>query len=193
MTSQETLIENILSLEWEMFQNVKARYPVSCQQKPDEFRLYRGEQFSMWSEDALKSYLDDLLRAKAQGKNLMTLKYARMEGIISVLNDNPCISEIMEMELAAQREAAALYPHLIGQGRPLEEDNATETSFKTYLRGELETYSDRTLELLLGDYRQTRQRGENWSLKFYAHLVARYGYASLDQAEEALWKKERHS
>lgn len=189
MTSKDTLIENILSLEWEMFRNVKARYPVSCQQNPETFRLHRETQFSIWSEDALVSYRDDLTQAKEQGRNLMTLKYARMENIIPVLNDSPVIREIVEMELAAQREAAALYPHLISQGRPLDNDGDAETSFKTYLQGELETYSDRTLEILLRDYRQAAQRGENWSLRFYAHLVAKYGYASLDQAEAAMRQK----
>ena len=159
--ARDDLIEEILALEWDMFQNVRARYPVGCQQNPSAFRLHRGTQFSIWSDDALNSYRDDLLQAQAIGENLMTLKYARMENLIPPLNDNPVIERIVDLEVAAQREVAERYPYLTRRGRPLEEDSDSETSFKTYLRGELETYSNRTLAILLRDLRLARDKGED--------------------------------
>ena len=71
----------------------------------------------------------------------------------------------------------------------LEEDRPGQTSFKTYLRGELETYSDRTLGLLWGDIQQMTERGENWAERTYSELVRELGYRSLVEAEEMLRKK----
>jgi hypothetical protein len=151
MSEKENLIEKILQLELEMFLKVRSRYPVRCQENPDAFRFHRGAQFSVWSEETLRSYLDDLTKAKEQDHNLMTLKYARMENLIPDLKTNPVIDEIVQMEVGAQREMLSHYPNILSQGRPLEDDSSGVTSFKTYLRGELETYSDRTLELLRRD------------------------------------------
>lgn len=189
MSEKENLIEDIIELELNMFLNVRSRYPVSCQENPGAFRFHRGAQFSVWSKETLQSYLDDLLKAKRQGHNLMTLKYARMENLIPPLNINPIIDKIVQMELEAQREMLSRYPNILGHGRPLEDDSLGAASFKTYLRGELETYSDRTLELLYRDIQQIKDRGENWSQQMYTNLVRDLGYYSLDELEEALLKK----
>ncbi len=189
MSEKDQLIENILQLELEMFLNVRSRYPVSCQENPDAFRFHRGAQFSVWSEEALQSYLDDLIKAKDQDHNLMTLKYARMENLIPVLKTNPIIDKIVHMEVEAQREMLLRYPDALGQGRPLEDDSTGATSFKTYLRGELETYSDRTLELLHRDIQEARDRGENWVQQLYTNLFRKLGYNSLDEVEELAREK----
>jgi len=190
MSEKAQLIEKILELEWNMFSNVRSRYPVSCQQDPGGFRLQRGAQFSVWSEETLRSYQDDLLKAEEQGRNLMTLKYARMEDLIPPLSVNPIIDEIVNLELEAQRGMLVRYPRILSRGRPLEDDGSRATSFATYLRGELETYSDRTLELLHRDIKQIGEQGENWSILTHAHLVRDLGYASLDEVEEGLRKKD---
>ena len=189
MSEKDHLIENILEMELNMFLDVPSRYPTSCQENPNVFRLHRGAQFSVWSKETLQSYLDDLLKAKEQGNNLMTLKYARMENLIPPLNVNPIIDMIVQMELESQREMLSRYPNILGQGRPLEDDSPGVTSFKTYLRGELETYSDRTLELLYRDIQQIKDRGQNLAQQLYTNLVRKLGYHSLDEAEETLCKK----
>jgi len=192
MSEEGKLIERILELELNMFLNVRSEYPVSCQQNPEGFRLHRGTQFSLWSEETLRSYHDDLLKAEQQGRNLMTLKYARMENLIPPLSVNPIIDEIVQMELKAQREMLLQYPGILTRGRPLGDDGSGTTSFKTYLRGELETYSDRTLELLYRDIRQIEDRGENWAIQTYTHLFRELGYESLDEVEEGLRKKDSY-
>lgn len=189
MSEKRQLIEQILELEWDMFHNVHSKYPVSCQQDPNGFRLYRGAHFSVWSEETLRSYHNDLLEAQRQGRNLMTLKYARMENLISPLNTNPVIDEIVQLQLAAQREMLLRYPRFLSRARPLDDDGSASTSFKTYTRGELETYSDKTLELLHGDIEQMAERGENWSIQAFSHLVIDLGYESLDEVEESLRKR----
>ena len=190
MSDKRSVIESILDLELNMFLNVRSEYPVNCQQNPEGFRLHRGAQFSVWSEETLRSYHDDLLRAEQQGRNLMTLKYARMENLIPPLTVNPIIDEIVQMELEAQREMLIRYPGIVSRSRPLGDDSPGATSFKTYLRGELETYSDRTLELLHRDIQQIKDRGENWAKQLYTNLVRELGYDSLDEVEEGLRKKD---
>lgn len=190
MSDKWTLIERILDLEMNMFLNVRSEVPVSCQENPDAFRLHRRAQFSVWSEDTLSSYHDDLLDAERQGRNLMTLKYARMEDLIPSLSENPIIVAIVQMALEAQRGMLLRYPNILSRGRPLEDDSSGSTSFSTYLRGELETYSERTLELLHRDIRQIGERGENWAIQTYTHLFRELGYVSLDEVEERLRKKD---
>jgi hypothetical protein len=72
--------------------------------------------------------------------------------------------------------------------RPLtdESTHAQMTSFETYARGELETYSERTLELLHRDLLAMQARGESLSEEVYDHLVRASGYASLEEAERKL-------
>jgi hypothetical protein len=190
MAEKDRLIDAILELELKMFLAVRARYPVSCQQHPETFRLHRGAQFSVWSEEALRSYRDDLLKAEQQGRNLMTLKYARMENLIPPLSQNPLIDKIVDLEQEAQEEVSSRYPNFLSRGRPIEDDRSGTTSFKTYLRGELETYSDRTLELLHRDIQQMKAQGKNWAEQAYTNLVRSIGYDSLADLEESLRKKD---
>jgi hypothetical protein len=189
MPEKERLIERIVEAELHMFVSVPSRYPVLCQHDPEGFRLHRGAQFSVWSEDTLQSYYDDLMRAGQQGSNLMTLKYARMENLIPPLSMNPLIDEIVDLQLRAQGEMKLRYPHIVSRGRPLEDEGSGPTSFRSYLRGELETYSDRTIELLHRDILQTEARGDNWSILTHSRIVEGLGYKSLDQVEELLREK----
>jgi hypothetical protein len=190
MSDKRKWIERILDLELNMFLNVRSEVPVSCQDNPDGFRLHRRAQFSVWSEETLRSYHDDLLDAEQQGRNLMTLKYARMENLIPPLTVNPIIDAIVQMALEAQRVMLERYPNILSQGRPLEDNGSASTSFATYLRGELETYSDRTLELLHRDIQQIGERGENWAIQTYTHLFRELGHESLDAVEERLRQKD---
>ena len=63
------------------------------------------------------------------------------------------------------------------------------TSFETYARGELETYSDRTLERLHADMVAKRARGINVSEEVYEFLAKESGYASLQEAERKLGER----
>ena len=93
--TRAALIDRIVGLEQEMFVAVVSETPAPCQQNTDAFRTMRRSQFYAWPDDALESYFDDLTVAKAAGKNLMTLKYARMDDRIPVLNTDPLIQEIV--------------------------------------------------------------------------------------------------
>lgn len=188
---KKQLIAEILEIELKMFVAVRSRYPVSCQKNPEGFCVMRSAQFSVWSEKTLRSYLSDLKKALDEGRNLMTLKYARIENLIPPLHKNyqvdEMLDEIVMVEMEWQKAMFSKYPALISRGRPLTdaEKKPADTSFKTYLKCEMETYSDQTLLYLLEDVRGHQARNENMTEKIYKTMVKSMGYASLEQADAA--------
>jgi hypothetical protein len=189
--SRDKVIAEILDRELQMFLSVNARETASCQERPDDFRFYRGCMYSVWSLETLLSYRDDLERAGEEGRNLVELKYARMEDLIPPLNDNGLIPKIVAIEIEWTRELARSYPHIHKRGRAIEDDTAQSVSTKTYLQGELETYSDKTLELYYRNLEESLARGDNLALKILGAMAGGAGYSSLEEAEEFLAKKDR--
>lgn len=189
---KEKLIEEILNYEFEMFQTVSTDQRASCQDDFESFCVMRGSQFSAWSMETLASYCYDLEEAKSQGKNLMTLKYARMDNLIPPLTQNELIGKIADIQLSWQREMIARYPGFMSRGRPLDESReARETSFLTYLKGELETYGDMTLHNLYKDMLEVQSKGGNMNIAVYENMVRKLGYSSLDEAETEIKNKEK--
>ncbi len=153
--SKEQIISKIMEIEWLMFTSVRNRGGrASCQEDPETFRLIRTSTFNTWSEATLESYLDDLTRAKEAGRNLMTEKYARMEGMGRPLDSevNALIEKIVEYEIGWAEELTEKYPDA-KLARPIysSQDSHYIVSSETYSRGELATYSRKTLELYLND------------------------------------------
>ena len=67
---KNSIILKVLELEWEMFIGVSnIGGTASCQEDPKTFKIMRTSQFLTWSEDTLKSYLDDLITAREYGRN----------------------------------------------------------------------------------------------------------------------------
>jgi len=190
MDNQTDLIVRILEIEWEMFSIVQSRGGrASCQDDRTGFDITRRSQFMTWSDATLQSYLDGLEEAQRDGKNLMTLKYARMENLIPPLNPEilPLIDKIVEIVLKWQEEFSKEFPY-IEQARPVykwQEGRSGVTSSETYLRGELETYPPTTLELYYKDVLDKKAKGLNGIEMIYAHNVQSLGYESLQEANEA--------
>ena len=83
-------------------------------------------------------------------------------------------------------EFAAEYPKLASNARSVHtvEDNLYNTSYETYLRGEVSTYSDKMLELY-GRYVVSYARdGKNLTYDIMSNSVHMYGYDSLEAAEQ---------
>jgi hypothetical protein len=182
------LTDQILELELEMFLSVPTAGRANCQEDPDRFKLHRRAQFSAWSAATLQSYLIDLRRAKSVGRNLVTVKYARMDNLLPCENPSPLIDSIVELVMDGQRRVIADYPRLMSGGRPLSEEEAGSglTSFATYLRCELETYSETTLKLLYRDVLALGQVGSSLSEATYRSLAGLLGFDSLEALEESL-------
>lgn len=185
---KQGVIAQILEIELSMFLSVRSLEKASCQEDPERFRVMRAAQFSAWGEKTLESYLKDLKRAESEGENLMTLKYARMDGLIPPLNRSPLIPAIVEIQKGWQRELSEKYPGVMGRGRGISDDDAGErgTSFERYLKGELETYSEQTLQWLLSDAQGYLDRNENMALSIYTAMIRELGYESLEDAEAAI-------
>lgn len=185
---KDALTEEIIDLEEAMFVAVVSETPAPCQQDTATFRIMRRAQFSAWPEDALSCYYDDLKIAGQEGKNLMTLKYARMDDRIPPINTDPLIDEIVDIQVEWQYRLFQKYPALIAHGRPVEEA-VTGVSFKRYLAGELETFSIRTLTCLGRHVKAVYRGGGNMSEQVYLAMVRGLGYASLAEAEQAAKNK----
>jgi hypothetical protein len=192
--------QDILDIEWQMFHAVQGiDGPAACQHDRGTFDIMRASQLAAWNDETAASYLDDLWRAAAAGRNLMTEKYARMMEYTSPCEYRRVASQLPTLEREAEpliehlsrlsvewmEQTAAKYPHVGAQGRPLrsESDNAYTPSFETYNRGELATYSANTLRLLRDHYLALAADGVNPAEVILEHTVKQYGYASLERAE----------
>ncbi|MBN1368424.1 MAG: DUF4125 family protein [Dehalococcoidales bacterium] len=203
---KKDIITKVVKAEWEMFTNVEnAGGKAVCQEDYATFEINRTGQALSWSEAVLKSYLADLNRAKEQGRNLMTEKYARMmastspseyEAIKDLLpqlgTDIPVlIDKIVPIVLEWEETLLQKYPHILKTGRPLHssEDSPGVTSLETYFRGELATYSKETLNLYYENLLQQKAENINGSEVTLQYAVTQYGFNSLEEVNEKLKTK----
>jgi hypothetical protein len=203
MDTRERLTSAIIEREWTMFKAVPNEGGKAvCQEDLNTFRIMRASQAASWSEAALESYLNDLREAENSGRNLLSEKYARMmrstwpdeyariEHLLPPLDPRAAelIQEIVSVVLKWEQGLLENYPHILERGRPIfsTEDAPGITSLETYLKGELATYSLRTLELYLAHVRQLESEGANGSAITLANTVRQYGFNSLEEANERL-------
>ncbi len=197
----QKLAEEITKLEWDQFQlteNEGGR--ANCQGNWPTFRIMRMSQFLSWPLDLQESYKQDLERANQIGRNLITEKYARMmESTAPEIFERtikPYIKPILEPRKSAQEQIILTqvewaadfrnrYPSLGLAMRVLKtsEDTAENTSFETYLRGELSTYSDDTFAKYQRFVNNLRAKNLNLTQMIITNTVRMYGYDSLESAE----------
>ncbi|MDR0466796.1 MAG: DUF4125 family protein [Deltaproteobacteria bacterium] len=199
---RESLIRQIVEREWTMFSTVSnVGGPADCQSDPASFAIMRQSQIGVWPEKLLESLLADLTAASLAGRNLMTEKYAWMmetsfpDEFKAVADRLPTvdretlalIGEIVAVNLEWKTELSALYPHLSGRGRAIRarDAGAWETSFETYLEGELKTYSPHSLRILHEHTLEQKKNGVNGAQEVLLGQVRQYGYSSLAEAEKA--------
>ncbi len=200
---KDELIEKIIPIEWNMFSSVSnIGGQAACQSETQTFVLMRNSQLQTWSLELLESYWMDLEAAEKTGINLMTLKYARMmeythpEEYARIKDQLPpidestrqLIDEIVEVNIAWDRELMARYPRLRMRGRPSTQadGSAAATSAETYMRGELGSYSPRSVAIYHQDTLQAVAEGVNLAELNLYWTVRSYGYASLEAAERQL-------
>ena len=194
------IIEQIVEMEWEMFQNVRnTGGRAACQDDFETFDVMRKSQFLIWDLPLLESYWQDLQEGKAQGRNLVMEKYAYMmestapkeyEAIATGLpkiseEKQAMVEQIVAIQVGWREEFAEKYPHLSGQARIIHtsEDTLYDISFETYLRGELKTYSMQTLVLYGRRIVAFVQEQKNMTEEIMRYTTAFYGYKTLEDAE----------
>ena len=204
MTKQEK-IEKLIQMEWEDFQKVNNEGGrASCQDDPETFFIMRRSHFAPWTEELIDCVLADMNRAHEQGRNLVLEKYAWMmastapeqfKKLHHFLIDQTLAGEqwsdaIVKQQLAWMVEYQAKYPVLASGNRLLysSEDTPYDTSFQTYLLGELRTYSDSTLHTYWQFINDLKKEGKSLALLTMEAEVKAYGYEGLDAAEKALSK-----
>ena len=197
------LVEEVIRREWDQFQRAENEGGrASCQGNWPMFHQMRASQFMTWPEDLLRSYLDDLDEANRVGRNLVTEKYARMmastapdeyreriEPFIPRLSDERVARQerVIAVQVTWARDFRGRYPKLGAAMRVLTtaEDTPEDTSFETYLRGELGTYSDRTMALYEAMVEDLQAAGRNLTEQTVANTVRLGGFADLEEAESA--------
>ncbi len=197
------LLENIIALEWDEFQKVNNEGGrASCQNAWKTFQIMRRSQFSAWNKEMLESYHSDLVTAINNGRNLLTEKYARMmestgpEKYQAIKENFPLITKekkklidkIVPISIKWHEEFAREYPNISVQGRPnhIDEDGPFITSSEIYERGELSTYSVKTLKLYYQFITQLLEENKNLPKIVIENTVREYGLISLDQAEKKI-------
>jgi len=182
--TRDQLIEEIVGIELRMFLAVETPEPMpsACQEQPDMLKLMRRASHWVLSDETLKSYLQDIQEAIEEDRNLMMLKYARIDNMIPILNNNPLIDKIVDIESQWFQELAEKYP-LTFKGR-------SDYSANVYLRSELETYSDRTLELYYKDISKAVTEGRNLTSNRYTYIFQQSGYSSIEEMEQDMRKRQ---
>ena len=158
--------------------------------------------FRSWTKEMLLRYIMDFEGNLRDGWNMITEKYGRMmestapEEYEKLQSELPVISqekrrivdEIVKVQVAWMEEFQQCYPRLASNARSIHtaEDNLWNTSYETYLRGELLTYSDEML-VMYGRYIvRLNQEGKNLTEWIMQNTAELYGYKGLEEAEAAL-------
>lgn len=170
----QELVDAIIKFELDMFEQVRTAEPSLCKDRPETFKIMRKMTHSVLSTETLESYLEDLHKAKAEGRNLLTEKYARMDNRIPSLKTNRFIDDIVKLESRWMKELSQKYPQSFKDG---------SGGFELYLSSELETYSDETLKLYFSDVSRAEKEGRNLAEERYTKLFEQIGYSSIDEME----------
>ena len=194
---KEKIIEKILEKEWKYFSNLNnIGGRADCQDNREDFIIMRKSQWETFNEETLLSYLEDL----NSKNNPLFQKYAQMmkynspeeyEKIKDILEKSSdektdLVNKIMFIYMEWEKEFFERYPIFSSMGRPLysSEDNDIETSIETYLRGELLSYSEKTLKLYLDYVIDNKEKNINLAIKNMDNLARMQGFNDSDEVEE---------
>lgn len=201
--SKKQLVEQLVSLEWQAFdqvQNIGGR--ADCQDDWGTFSIMRKSQYLAWPTELIKSFIQDFQAANEKGWNLITEKYGRMMkttdpvSYAEICDKLPALSETQEsiieqivaLQVSWMEAFAAEYPNMASNSRSIHtaEDTPFNTSYETYLRGELSTYSPQTLKMYGSFVIELEKEGQNLAEMIMTNTALLYGYESLEQAEARL-------
>lgn len=200
-TEQELLMAEIVKKEWEQFDKVvNTGGRAGCQDDWETFDIMRRSQFSIWSTEALQSYLDDLTQAEEKGRNLLSEKYAYMmqdtapEEYKQIADRLPALSEekkklvteLTELQTRWMEVFHRTHPYFGGRGRAVRKTEAYpgDASVETYAMGELSTYSEKTLRLLNSCMETLQAEQEHPEILTMDYMARCYGYQSAEDAEQ---------
>lgn len=174
--NKEILITDVVSNEWEMFTNTNnIGRRSSCQDQKGNFIASRAAYWNMFDEQVLSSYLKDLSNAKSNKINLAAQKYGYMmestdpdyfktiKHLLVPVSDKKLKLVDSIMLIYMKWEESLISSSLDNKNRVLykQYDSKYNTSVETYMRGELTSYSEETLSLILAQFLKNVSDGEN--------------------------------
>lgn len=203
---KEELVKEIVLLEWNAFDEVlNEGGRASCQDDWETFSIMRTSQYNTWTMPMLLQYVVEFRLNLYKGWNPIMEKYGRMEQNTvpdkwdKIKKEFPVIvpevqeimEEIIKIQVKWMEEFAEAYPGMASNARRIHsyEDKPWDTSYETYLRGEMGTYSDKMLKLYGHFIVDLANRGENLAFLIMTETVKLYGYESLDAAAGKLMDK----
>ena len=198
--TEEALCMKIAKAEFEAFDKVSNEGGrASCQDDWPTFSIMRMSQYLTWNKTMLLQYLYDFDREMRLGHNLITEKYGRMmeftapdkyEEIKENFPDlteekRAIIDQIANIQVGWMESFAEKYPEMGKRARRIHsyQDRAYDTSYETYLRGELGTYSDKMLELYARFIVGLTYEGRNLAYETMMNTARLYGYDTIEEAE----------
>ena len=98
------------------------------------------------------------------------------------------VNQIAQIQVGWMEEFANNYPKLSSNARDISSnaDNMYNTSYETYLKGELLTYSDELLKLYAEYVIKLAREGKNLAEMTIKNTAILQGYKSLEDAEEKI-------
>ena len=199
--NKDQIIDEIVKLEFEAFDKVQNEGGrADCQDDWTTFSIMRKSQYMTWDEKMLKVLLNLWKENKEKGWNMITEKYARMmestspeeykelEPNLPVRSDKTkaIVDQIVEIQVGWMEEFAKEYPKLANDARDITSDSDTlnNTSYETYLRGELLTYSDELIKMYGEFVVKLFREGKNLAKMTIDNTVKLEGFNSLEEAED---------
>lgn len=198
-----SIVDDMIDFEWRFFDKVHNEGGrASCQDNFETFSLMRRSQFLAWDDATRAAYMSDLLDAAQRGRNPVQEKYARMMAstapeqyaafahLLPALDEpeRALIEEMVAIQLRWREDFARDWPQMSAQARLIHthEDTAWGTSFETYLRGELGSYSAATRRAYRHMLDGYLSRGDNLTTETMRQTALLYGYSGLEAAEARL-------
>lgn len=181
-----SILDQVLEAEWRMLVRVRSVRNAPCQSAPNTFKTIRSSLLETWTQPMLFSYGSDLQQAEVDGRNLLAEKYARMDDLIPPLSSNPLIDIIVTIESNWQEELEHRYPALYARCCRRLDATGDGRNFGIYLGCELETYSNRTLQLYFENIETAVASNRNLAVEALQRLVRKNGYRDLHHAESVL-------
>ena len=201
--TKEELVNYIVSLEWQAFDEVQNQGGrADCQDDWGTFSIMRKSQYLAWPKALIIRFIQDFRSANEKHWNLITEKYGRMmkttdpASYAEICDKLPAltsaqesiIEQIVVIQVSWMEQFAEEYPYMASNSRSIRtsEDSPFNTSYETYLRGELSTYSHETLKMYGSFVVKLARAGENLAKIIMTNTALLYGYESLEHAEESL-------
>lgn len=199
MASQE-LIETIVRYEDEDY--MRAFMSDNCRFSMEELALstshFHKQHLSMWPTRLLASYLDDLLRAKHEGRSL-TLERTELifgdshpGGVRDMFVARPfeyygLIDYSVRIFLVWEAQARAKYQTVTANLIPMieEEDTYGKPSFETLLRSLLLTFSPKTISIYAAIVSSWWAERKNIMIDIYGKACYDRGWRGIGDAEDA--------